>query len=512
MIYRRANAKYLLRAAFSRSDLARRSACALILVVLANIGNAAPSASEPNARWYAFNESETVFVFVHGIFSDSSACWKSASGTYWPGLVAEDTRFSSPSIYLGGWTTSYQSNIYKIRDAATELRTAMRLARDSNDLPSPLSKKNIVFVAHSTGGLVVREWMVRHPEDFKGRKVGLVLMASPSRGSLWANRLRAIARIANNDMAQELEENSAYIDGLNTQFLELQEKKGIPGLSGVDMFESKFIRTFLGISWASNVVDGETAQTYFGAPRIIPDRDHFGVVKPTSKFDFPHTYLLSYYENVFSKIPPPVSKFWPVGPFNGRSLLQAEVDIDDANDVSSPKLNETWKRALSSMVNRHLSTAVDPGAKTLGFDGAEVLPGVNSNQLDVLTSAGKDLNALAVTSTTVEMDATEARNYVGETTFRVVSVANGTSTLPTIQDRLPGGSGAVTMSQAFNKRWGLYVMLAIGMQCMNGGTVRCDRDELKSMLSKGSRTLGPNETDLAKLFEEQLNGLGGAGP
>ncbi len=28
-----------------------------------------------NNTWFEYNESDTVFVFVHGIFSDSNSCW-----------------------------------------------------------------------------------------------------------------------------------------------------------------------------------------------------------------------------------------------------------------------------------------------------------------------------------------------------------------------------------------------------------------------------------------------------
>jgi hypothetical protein len=36
----------------------------------------------PEARWIAQTGSEVVFVFVHGIFSDSDAGWRHPDGTF----------------------------------------------------------------------------------------------------------------------------------------------------------------------------------------------------------------------------------------------------------------------------------------------------------------------------------------------------------------------------------------------------------------------------------------------
>src|SRR4051794_20958838 len=54
-----------------------------------------------NNFWYSYNErSDTVIIFVHGIFSDSRDCWLNKSmapATYWPQIANDDKRFGSPS-------------------------------------------------------------------------------------------------------------------------------------------------------------------------------------------------------------------------------------------------------------------------------------------------------------------------------------------------------------------------------------------------------------------------------
>ena len=58
-----------------------------------------------NNFWYVYNNSNTVVVFVHGIFSNSRTCWLhtgSGLSVFWPDLIRADPRFEAPSIYLGG--------------------------------------------------------------------------------------------------------------------------------------------------------------------------------------------------------------------------------------------------------------------------------------------------------------------------------------------------------------------------------------------------------------------------
>jgi hypothetical protein len=99
--------------------------------------------------WYGDTEknpSDTVFVLVHGIFSDSRGCWlyddkkDPSKNEYWPHLITTDDRLEHPSIYLGGYYTALDAGPYDARQAAKELRDA--LTRDG-----VLQKRRILFIA-----------------------------------------------------------------------------------------------------------------------------------------------------------------------------------------------------------------------------------------------------------------------------------------------------------------------------------------------------------------------------
>lgn len=270
----------------------------LVAAVLLLAGAAAKPAEPANTGWYLYNDSDTVVVFVHGFGSNSKDCWTAQSGVYWPNLVNDDKRLKSPSVYLGGYFTSVNSLSYGIPDAATNLLSKLTTTDPSGRAP-PLSKQRVIFVAHSTGGLVVRYMLDRKFEHFKDKSVGLVLLASPSRGSAWANRLRWIREYFGNRLVGQLERDNDLIMDLDRTFADLAyERKRIPKLVGVDAFEAKFIIDTSFLPWLKKeyVVSATDSASYFGAYRTVADSDHFSIAKPTSLTHDSHQLLLELFE------------------------------------------------------------------------------------------------------------------------------------------------------------------------------------------------------------------------
>jgi pimeloyl-ACP methyl ester carboxylesterase len=259
-----------------------------------------------NNSWYSISNSDTVFIFVHGIFSNSAKCWSSPSGAYWPEILSKDSRFENPSIFLGGYYTESSSGQYDIPNAAYELLSHLRV-KDVKGNPPPLAKPKLIFIAHSTGGLVVRYLLERYQDLFKDKTVGLVLLASPSKGSAWANRLQWLRKLYGNKMAGQLEVNSEFLNELNSRFSDLVNKQKPLWLIGIDAFENKFIIP----GWLFNseyVVSAEDSTSYFGGSKIIPNSDHFSIAKPNSASDPSHQLLWDFYDTSFR---PMKARNWP---------------------------------------------------------------------------------------------------------------------------------------------------------------------------------------------------------
>lgn len=283
----------------SYRTIARLCYVVILLSFLAQVAQAQNQGPQNNT-WYSVTQSDTVFVFVHGIFSDSANSWTARNGTYWPSIVKDDKRFGSPSIYLGGYFTDFTSGIYRVSNAADELLSNLKL-QDAAGNPAPLSRPKIVFIAHSTGGLVVRYMLERHVDLFRERTVGLVLLASPSRGSAWSNRLQWIRELYRNRMAGQLARDNDFIVDLDSRFADFVQQRKIRNFSGIDAFENKFI--IPGIFFNSEyVVSPADSSSYFGAYRIVPNTDHFSIAKPTSITHASHQLLVEFYETLFKTL------------------------------------------------------------------------------------------------------------------------------------------------------------------------------------------------------------------
>ena len=257
--------------------------------------------------WYRYNDSDTVLIFVHGIFSDNASCWlargaSEADDVYWPDLIRVDQRFGDPSIYLAGYYTHYDSGQFEIYQAARHVFESLTRV-DIQGRPGPFEKKRLIFVCHSTGGIVTRSMLLTEIEAFQKKSVGLLLIASPSSGSVWANIASFAADYYNNEMARQLAVGNGFLDHIHNEFMNLVDRKRLPKMYGREAVETKMVlrdklpklvRMFIPNRLA--VVKTKSAGKYFGVPKALPDTDHFGTVKPTSLSHVSHAYLHTFFE------------------------------------------------------------------------------------------------------------------------------------------------------------------------------------------------------------------------
>ena len=273
------------------------------LLVSATLAASRPAPDENNV-WFEYNASDTAFVFVHGIFSDSRDAWfhqadgEAAAGTYWPELVLADDTFNRPAVFLGGFYSEFDSGDYGIRDAANELYRSLAITIPPGDAPV-LAKPNILFIAHSTGGIVVRHMLVRQVEKFRDKTVGLVLMASPSTGSRDANRLAWLADIAKQRMGSQLQWDHPFLEELHLDFKNLVYQQSIPRLVGVEAIENHFVVKWMRLFDKEVLVEASSGGQYFGEPQRMPNTDHFSIVKPPDANHPSHKLLRLFYLNSF---------------------------------------------------------------------------------------------------------------------------------------------------------------------------------------------------------------------
>jgi hypothetical protein len=269
--------------------------------------------------WFCENGSDTAIVFVHGLHSDSLAAWKSLpnkedeKSTYWPGLVVSDPNLKHASVYLAGFYTKIGATDYGMADAAQELYAA--LSTPSGNEPAVISKRNILFVAHSLGGIIVRDVLVEHAKLFADKRIGLLLVASPSGGSSYAKMLATVASVTRQRLVEELQIDSPFLQQLDRSFKLLRDEQKIPSLVGTELIENQFIdlgaessgmtatlwRQFgwtLTTVFGTRIVEPASAARYFGRSVVIPKSDHYTIARPTGLNDYAHRELVLLFDRM----------------------------------------------------------------------------------------------------------------------------------------------------------------------------------------------------------------------
>lgn len=222
-------------------------------------GGSAPSRYERN------DGKQRVIVFVHGIYGTAADTWTCArTGQTWPKMLLSDPHFANTDVYVVQYPTHFTKNLMSIDDQVSNLMN--RLEADA-----VFSKHSeVVFVAHSMGGLVVQRLLLTHHE--LAVKVRFIyFLSTPQEGA-------AIARLGHiltgdPDLQQMLHgDSNTYLQNIESEWM--GANFGIPRYCTI---ERKAIKGVL-------VVDRDSGTR--NCQKVVAlDEDHIGVAKPCSSND-----------------------------------------------------------------------------------------------------------------------------------------------------------------------------------------------------------------------------------
>jgi pimeloyl-ACP methyl ester carboxylesterase len=101
-------------------------------------------------------DSISTIVFVHGVIGDSTTTWTNDdTKTYWPDMLTRDPAFNDYNIYV----YEYPTPLLKTSFSIDEIAENMRLQFNSDGISD---SKNIIFIAHSMGGIAVRAYLLKY--------------------------------------------------------------------------------------------------------------------------------------------------------------------------------------------------------------------------------------------------------------------------------------------------------------------------------------------------------------
>jgi hypothetical protein len=239
-------------------------------------------------EWIQEPKCDTSVVFVHGILSSGEACWQCKNGVYWPKLLRQEEELEGLGIYVFTYRSDIFSGNYQLGDAVDSLKELLRLDH-------LLEGKRIIFVGHSMGGIVVRQYLVVQQTDLIERdvEVGLFLVASPSLGAVYANVVHGFAKILGNSQIEALRftQENAWLNDLDKNFRNLKEA-GKLSIKGKELIEDNSI--ILEGVLHKQVVEPFSGARYFGDPYKVPNSDHRTIAKPEGSQAIQHRLLCEF--------------------------------------------------------------------------------------------------------------------------------------------------------------------------------------------------------------------------
>lgn len=215
-------------------------------------------------------------VFVHGLGGDGHETWHpdQQPDKFWPKWIGEKER------ELGVWSVHYDASPARwgqtmpLSDRAGNILNRL----DNRDIGT---ERSVIFVAHSLGGLVVKEMLHQAVElnNPRWKKIarntkGIAFLATPHAGSGLADFMEALFRSLTSESIRDLEASAVMLRQLNQWYRGYAPKNGIATLV---LFEKYKLRGTL-------IVNEASADP--GINDVIPiavDANHVTICKPPSE-------------------------------------------------------------------------------------------------------------------------------------------------------------------------------------------------------------------------------------
>jgi len=227
-----------------------------------------------------------VVVFVHGGAGSAQATWKHAEADLnWPELMAGDEAFRGASVFVYNYASPWFRRALSVPQLGVDMRTVL------SDR-GVLEHRALVFVAHSMGGLVVKEFLLQFREYVEQTKF-VYFFGVPSKGT----ELTRVARYLT-DNPQSRDVGSVEIGSfLERQLLDWRSlHAGRPRFPIYCAYE-----TLPAPVYGAIVVDFSSAiEGCFEPPEAVV-ADHRQMVKPRSRDTTAYVMLRDKYRREFAR-------------------------------------------------------------------------------------------------------------------------------------------------------------------------------------------------------------------
>jgi pimeloyl-ACP methyl ester carboxylesterase len=231
------------------------------------------------------DHNDRVIVFVHGIFGDALDTWRCPSTRmYWPSKILTEDAFKGFDVYVASYESPYFGNGMTIDEIVSNLQN--RLQHDG-----VFDHKQVIFVAHSLGGLIVQRFLLTHREHAK-QVPFIYFYSTPETG---AEIARLGSLFSSDPLLKEMFSGDA-----NDYLLNLESEWKAAGFTNIHRYcayEKLPMKGVMIVDRLSGTRNCETA--------VAINQDHAGIVKPCSTDADSYIALLNAVSTLTAESPSP---------------------------------------------------------------------------------------------------------------------------------------------------------------------------------------------------------------
>jgi len=216
---------------------------------------------------------QKLILFVHGLFGDPSTTWTNLSGESWPQLIIQDSAFRDFAIGTVRYETPLLNRTSGIEEVAT------RVLRQLEDEDVFKKYREVYFISHSMGGLVVKRSLIklgRAKQIEKLRQVKAVMyISTPAQG---ADLASLGSWMSANPQLHDMRpaDLNSYLQALENDWNDLLRDRGN------DLFPRSYCAYETKSTFGTLVVNRIYAVTSCDQNAHPVDEDHVNIVKPAN--------------------------------------------------------------------------------------------------------------------------------------------------------------------------------------------------------------------------------------
>ena len=187
--------------------------CASVLNIFNSAYDVCPSSTDTTHQYFGSPDADDLVIFIHGLCGDAKTTWTNPTTHFvFPGELARDFAKENQPAYVVAF-----DYVSRLQGGPSILSIADHLEFEIGELLKKHPYRRLRIVAHSMGGLVAREYILRrqllaHPQL---KVTNVVLLATPNNGSELAELGRLISESRQVEELRHIDKGNTYLESLN---------------------------------------------------------------------------------------------------------------------------------------------------------------------------------------------------------------------------------------------------------------------------------------------------------